>query len=246
MAFVEETPLEDGLTAARQERNQLDAETTAFEEFSDRVATITPHQTPSTGTAGLIHAPTGDADATKYDAIWTAYRATVLAVDHWADAYGETTVTESLRNEFSPALADTLTADSRPPYSPAVHKRIQTEVETAIRTRTQALECLQTEVQQLRHLRDQLDALIDDVRPVEHGNDSFDQRVQRLATGVQSVEELGQRHQDYVHGRSSHAKDLLTELVYAEVETAYPGLATIARIRRVLDRLELRLWAGLL
>ena len=246
MPLLEETPLGDGLNAVRHERDRLDAEITAFEEFNDRIATVIPQPTPSTPTSGLIHAYTGDDDTSAYNTIWTTYRETVLAVDHWAEAYGETTVTESLQNEFSAGLAETLTADSQPPFAPAVKQRLQTEVHEAIRTRTRALEFLTTEVQQLRHLRDQLDALIDDVRPVEHGDESFDQRIQRLATVSQSLEELGQRHQDYVQGRSSHAEIMLTGMVYAELETAYPGLTTIAQIRRVFDRLELRLWAGIL
>lgn len=188
MPLLEETPLSDGLTSAQQERNRISAEVTAFEEFTDRLATVTPQQSPSTPTSGLVHARSGDTDA--YDAIWTAYQDTVLTVEHWTEAYGETTIADSLQNEFSTGLAETLTAESRPPFSPTIQTRLQTEVENATRTRTQALEWLQTEVQQLRYLRDRLDDLIDDVRPVKHGNEPFDHRVQRLAAVSQSLEEF--------------------------------------------------------
>lgn len=42
--------------------------------------------------------------------------------------------------------------------------------------------------------RDRFDAHIDNVRPVEHGDKPFDQRVQRLATAFQSVKERAQTH----------------------------------------------------
>lgn len=48
---------------------------------------------------------------------------TTLAVEQWAEAYREATVTDSIRDEFSPAVAEVVTRDSRPAFSPQIQPR---------------------------------------------------------------------------------------------------------------------------
>lgn len=245
MEFFADTPLPAALTALHDEQDRLDAEIAAFKAFAERVADVRPDPAPSPGTSGTRSPAHASERPPPYETIRTAYEETVLAVDHWEALYAETSVAESVAEEFSPALADCLTGQSPPPFSATVQTQLQTAITESIQTRTQTRDYLERESDRLRQLQTQLDALLDKVAPVERGAESFDQRVQRLTTGGNALEDLAHTHQEYVQSRSADADTVVTGLIYSDLEMSYPGLATLAVVRRVLDRLELRLWAGL-
>ena len=246
MTLLQDTPVSEGIAAVKREQDRLKEEITAFEDFHDQVADIAPEQSSSPPTtAPLSQVQRSSQRNSSLETIRTAYQDTVLAVDHWEDAYHETTATESLSNEVSPELAERLTAEHSSQLSPLIKNRLLTEVKVSIESRTEALAQLNAEANRLRNLRDQLDALLRDVRPVEYGKDSFDDRVQRLTAGFASLEELAETYQIALQKRTCDAEEMMVGMVYEDLPTRYPGLATLGYIRHLLERVELRLWAGL-
>ena len=246
MTLLENTPISEGLAAVKREQDRLKEEITAFDDFHNRVADIAPDKGSSpSATAPLSQVQRGSQRSSSLETIRTAYQDTVLAVDHWTDAYHETTVTESLSNEVSPELAELLTVDQSSSLSPLVKNRLLAEIKISIELRKESLAQLNDEANRLRNLRDQLDALLRDVRPVEYGNDTFDDRVQRLTAGFESLEELAKTYQIALQKRNSDAEEMMVGMVYEDLPAQYPGLATLGHVRHLLERVELRLWAGL-
>ena len=245
MTLLQDTPVSKGIAAVKREQDRLKEEISAFKAFHDQVADIGLEQASSPPSTPLTQVQRGSQRRSSIEKIHTVYRDTVLAVNHWEDTYHETTVTESLSNEVSPELAELLTADQASQLSPLIKNRLLTEIEYSIESRKESLARLNEEASKLRDLRDRLDALLREVRPVERGNDPFDDRVQRLESGFASLEELAEAYQEALQKRRRDTEELMRGLVYEELPTQYPGLATLAHIRYLLERIELRLWAGL-
>lgn len=252
MTIIEDTPLPAGQAAVTGEQQRLRAEVAAFREFAERLSDIEPQRSqPQISTSGALASLSTSqlmsADQpTAFDAVYTAYRETVFDVDHWQTAYDEDTVEESLANEFSSDLAAPLTNPSGATFSPMFRDRLIAEATQAATTRSETLTALNTEAAHLDTLMNDLEWIVEQLRSVEHDDDSFAQRVQGLERTRQSLEEHARTHQEYLHDRQTVSDSIFTELVYTELETAHPGLSALATIRSILDRLELLLWAGLI
>lgn len=252
MIIIEETPLPAGQAAVACEQQRLRAEVAAFRGFAERLSDIEPQppqqQISTSGALASLSTsrPMSADQPTAFNTVYTAYRETVFDVDHWQTAYEEDTVEESLANEFSSDLADALTNPSGTTFSPMVRDRLIAEATQAATTRSGTLAVLDTETAHLDTLTVDLERIVEQLRSVQHDDDSFAQRVQGLERARQSLEELARTHQEYLHDRQKDSDSVFTGLVYAELETVYPGLSALATIRAILDRLELRLWAGLI
>ena len=233
MVIIEDTPLPAGQAAVACEQQRLRAEVAAFQEFAERLSDIEPQrsqrQISTSGTFASLstNRPTSADQPTAFNTVHTAYRETVLDVDHWQTAYAEATVEESLVNEFSSDLADALTNTSGTTFSPMLRNRLIAEATQAATTRSEVLAVLDTEAAQLDTLTDDLEQIVEQLRSVEHDDDSFAQRVQGLERACQSLEELAQTHQEYLHKQQTDSNSVFTELVYAELETVYPGLSAL-------------------
>lgn len=156
------------MTALQDEQDRLDTEIAAFEAFAERVAELRPDPAPAPETPGTLspaHAPAGA--SISYETICTAYEETVLAVDHWETMYAETSLAESVAEEFSQALADCLTSQSPPPFLATIQTQLQTAITESIHARTRTRDYLTQEEDRLRQLQAQLDDLLDKVAPVE-------------------------------------------------------------------------------
>lgn len=90
-----------------------------------------------------------------------------------------------------------------------------------------------------------LEDIGDELATIERSHYSFPDRSDRLASIKRQLEELIQKHQSYLHQRRTSNDDFFSAFMYEDLETDYPGLATLATAREVYDRIELRHWAGL-
>lgn len=248
MMIIDDTPLPAGQAAVACEQQRLRAEVAAFREFAERLSDIEPQRPQrQISTGGVLASvstskPMSADQPTAFNAVYTAYRETVFDVDHWQTAYDEDTVEESLANEFSSDLADVLMNPSGTTFSPMFRDRLIAEATQAATTRRETLAALDTEAAHLDTLMNDLERIIEQLRSVEHDDDSFAQRIQELERARQSLEKLARAHQEYLHDRQIDSDSVFTELVYTELETEYPGLSALATTRAILDRLELRLW----
>jgi hypothetical protein len=73
---------------------------------------------------------------------------------------------------------------------------------------------------------------------------TIDECNDRLTSIQQQLDELTHDQQSYLRQRKRSNEKLFTTYVYLDLDAEYPGLAAIATARRLVDRIELRHWAG--
>lgn len=133
--LVDRTSLPTAQRLLADENSQLQAEIKGFEEFFDRLHKISPQPYRADGgtlkNSFQIRPPPSH---TPQKTVQTAYRETVLGVDHWKDAYGEETPLESMAREFGVDVAAGLTGGSAT-WSPLLWKQLRNASEAAVKTR---------------------------------------------------------------------------------------------------------------
>jgi hypothetical protein len=242
--LIERTSLPDAQRYLTEEESYLQAEIDAFENFLDRLAKIPPHPYQTDG--GLLHDTVqsqSPASHTFQGAVETAYRETILAVEHWEDAYGEKTALESITNEFGADVTAGLTGGSAT-WSHLLWNELQSASEAAIETRKQTLPILAAERKQLDTLRGSLAEIGDELAAIERSEYFFAERSDRLTTIQEHLDKLTHDQQVYLRQRKPSDENLFSSIVYPDLDTDYPGLAALATARQLLDQIELRHWAG--
>ncbi|MFC4551294.1 MULTISPECIES: DUF7260 family protein [Halorussus] len=246
----DETPLGPALEATERELEWLDEEVEAFEAFLDSVETIRTRAGDADGTSRPSSLPAAgqefSADPAPFEAVRDAFEETVFAVDHWESAYSERTVPEAMESEFSAELAEVLRRPRGTEFSPFVANKLRAEVEEAVHDRTRSRDFVAEEATHLRTLAAELGEVLELVRFVVDGDGSFEDRRAAVETAYETLEELAETHQAYLAGCEDAAERLLTGMVYADLETEYPGLSAVASVRRTVDRANGHFWAGLL
>ena len=242
--LLNRTSLPGAQQLVSNEESQVQAEIDAFEDFLDRLEEIPPHpyQTDDGSLYGTVQSPS-DTSHTFSSAVQDAYRETVLAVDHWKEEYGEKTTLESIKNEFKPEVAAGLAGGSAM-WSQPLWNQLKSSSEEAIETRQRSYSAITEEQQQLKNLDSSLTDIGEELAAIERREFTFNECSDRLTSIQQQLDELTHEQQSYLHQRKRLNPELFTTYVYANLDTKYPGLAAIATIRQLLDRIELRHWAG--
>ncbi|WP_435158174.1 DUF7260 family protein [Haladaptatus sp. DFWS20] len=243
--LIDHTLLPRAERLTNKEESQCQAEIDAFENFLDRLSEIPPHpyQTDGGSLQGSVQTRPQSVH-TFPGAVQTAYRETVLSVDHWKDEYGEETVLESIEDEFGPEVAAGLAGGSAT-WSQLLWNQLQTASETAIETRQRSLMLITEEQKQLEELRSSLAEIGDELAAIERCEYPFAERSDRLAAIQQQLDELTARWQTYLHQRKRSNDKLFSYYIYTDLDTNFPGLAALATSQEILDRITLRHWAGL-
>ncbi|SIR73544.1 hypothetical protein SAMN05421858_3512 [Haladaptatus litoreus] len=243
--LVDRTVLPSAQSHLAEEESKLQLEISALEDFLNRLNEI-PEQ-PYRADGGTLtdtfrtqESPTHS----PHEAVKTAYQETVLAVDHWEDAYNEETALESIENEFGPDVATGLEGGPTT-WSPLLWNQLHTASEEAIETRQQTLEVLMAEQQQFKELQCSLDEIGDELALIERGHYTFDDRSNRLQIIRDQLEQVTLNQQSYLRQRETMDGRKFLSMIYAKLETDYPGLLALTTARQIFDRIELRHWAGL-
>ena len=242
--LIDRTSLSSAQQFISNEESQVQAEIDAFKSFLDQLEEISPHPYRTDG--GALHGTVQSRSPTSHtfsSAVQKAYRETVLAVNHWEDEYGENTVLESIANEFSPEVAAGLAGGSEM-WSQPLWDQLKSASEEAIETRQQAYSLISEEGQQLKKLHRSLTDVGEELATIERREFAFDECNDRLTSIQRQLDEVTHDQQSYLHQRKQSNEELFTTYVYADLDTEYPGLAALATARQLLDRIELRHWAG--
>ena len=242
--LIDRTSLSSAQQRISNEESQVQAEIDAFKSFLDQLEEISPHPYRTDGGAlhGTVHSRS-HSSCTFPNAVQEAYRETVLAVDHWEDEYGEKTTLESINNEFGPEVVTGLAGGSEM-WSQPLWDQLKSASEKAIETRQQAYSLITEEGQQLKKLHRSLTEVGEELTAIERREFAFDECTDRLTSIQQQLDELTYDQQSYLCQRKQSNEELFTTYVYANLDTEYPGLAALATARQLLDRIELRHWAG--
>lgn len=241
--------LADARALARTEKRRLSAEAAAFERFVRRVRTLgfagaQSDPQPRQPTAIRVTAVTGEPACSRE--IRAAYRQTILAVPHWQEAYGESTVSESLSAEFSADLVElVLTPETRRGPSELQTRLIEeSRCSIGVRERTRAR--VHEEIEELKRLDRALNPVLERVDAVRNGRGTAAHRRAQARSARVRIERLLETHQSYLHEQPRGRYEPLVTSLYADLDVKrYPGLAAIAGAFGRLQRAELGLWTGL-
>lgn len=242
--LIDGTPLPQAHRCVVSEASGIQAEIDAFEDFFDRLGEIRPQQYRADGGTRTAFTSQTRSSSSSQEAVQAAYRETVLAVEHWKDAYGEETALESIANEFGADVATGLTGGSAT-WSSLLWNQLRSASEEAITTRQETIQVLERERQQLEDLQNSLDEIGDELARIERNRYPFTDRSSRLTEIHQQLEQLADEQQAYLCRRETSNEDLFPSLVYRDLDTNYPGLTSIATARETYDRIELHHWAGM-
>lgn len=150
------TYLPDARDRVAVERARTRAERDAFEAFAERVERLDASRpTAAAATTADRTLVRGD-DAASTDDVRTAYRETVMAVDHYAEEYDEPLPT-NVEVEFGPDVAAAVTEDQ--PLSPHVQHAVLEGSKQAMHERETHVEILDDEDGMLSDAEDTLDAV---------------------------------------------------------------------------------------
>ncbi len=228
--------------ALRGERRRILAEARAFEAFLDAVDDV-PVTRSSTTSGGQYFVGGSDADRSGAVAVRRAYADTVMGVSHYADDYDDT-YSESIAAEFGPDVASALLAG---PFTALCKRAVRAAASDARARRTQFLATLEDERQSLavaeRTLR-QVSTGLESLAASSSSRGPFENldavrstlvTMERRCKSVAADRQVAiQEHALTGSWRvdTSHVQEYL----YADIESTYPVLATVADILLRIER----------
>jgi len=220
------SPIEAAERRVDRESAEVAAERDAYEQFSDRVAgiaTVTTPQSQLTPTPRLYV----DAHPPAAEQLRSAFRATVMSVDHYDDVYDES-LPEYVAAELSDDIATVFADDLMTPFMEPAKTTLTTAIQRAINGREQFLDVLDQERASLKATHCTLADLLNE----QDGPQVPNWYRPEFET---TLEELADQRQETLHDRPAIARtdghDLCTYL-YQDQAWTYPVLTALARFRR--------------
>lgn len=215
--------IQTAISVVDQERTSLSTECQAFDDFREAIRLVTPDPTSKTGQSET---------ATE---IAEAYRETVMATNDYEAIHGNT-LSKSLENEFSPAIADSLL--SKDPITQRHKRKLLVATTESIRTREQfqskllderdalesfesSLTVVHSEIEKLPTgpLQQMEDLLIvwDEYNRIKHICEKIlEKRQYQIQNPSNNIQISGNRH-------------ILNEYLYSDINTVYPVLSTLGK-----------------
>ena len=237
---------ESALSTLVEERARTDAEKRAFASFRTRVADVECER--SVGRDSEMMCPTTDGGtvfrtvnrkqscAPLIDTVVTAYRETVMAVDHYDEEFDET-LCESLAEELTDDIAVALTCGDE--FSPALQRTVCKAAETARQDRSSFLTELATENESLTCARDRLQDIASTYEsltadhPMTLTVPELSDRYAALRNLLERCEDLATARQvtlQECRPRHEHDDVSLQSYLYQSLSTNYPVLADCATL----------------
>lgn len=221
-------PLATAESVLDQEYEEVDAERRAFEEFRGRVAGIETITTESAVPA--TRAPLTEHRSRAPERVRSAYRETVMDVDHYEQMYGESLV-ENVAAELSNDIAAGLGRDAHLQFTPLFKRTLLTAVDSAIDQRETFCTILAGERESLSRSRDGLLAILDELDgthvPATNGTHFTD-----------ALDEIASQRQETFAGQTASPRtnghDLCAYL-YENCDWTYPVLTAVTRLRGAVN-----------
>ena len=240
--------------AIRAEYEAIVAEQDALSAFTSRVkqlATAGPTSTLDGGGVGVVGAANGQSRGMEQ--IRTAYRETVMDVEHFEHDYGES-LPVNLANEFGDGVAGAVVANDA--LSPQVKRAVIASAEESRTRRERYLDTLDTERERLAEAGEMLEdaadrcATVDGDRLRRRSFDDLQERFERLEEGRESLEAALSRRQEQIRegvtfGWQRRDSESVYRYLYSELDVTYPVLADGTRVLGRMDDVESRLTTAL-
>lgn len=216
-------PLSTGKSIAARERDEVDAEREAFEQFAAAIAevpTISP-TAPGRPMGNMI----SEAPTQKSDDLRAAYRETVMSVPHYDDVYDET-IEENLVAEFGPEFAELFEPAGGPSFTDHHKETLIAAAEQNAEERADFCNTLDSEIDSLRSMHRGLTTLLDELDTnIVPGwyQRQFEDQLEGILHDRQSI--LGSRSSITYIDRHN-----LCAYLYDDEFWTYPGLTAVARL----------------
>lgn len=222
------SPVATAERRVNDEHSELIAERHGYERFKDRLRGIeTVTQTESR--AGPSTRTYVASQSRPIECIRSAFRETVMSVDHFEEVYGES-LDEHVATELSPEVTALLENPQATTFTEQAKTVLLTAVQRAINERHLFIEILEWEQESLTESRRTLTDLLaeqDGPRVPEWYRSEFET----------TLDELAARRQETLQERPTTARmnghDLCTYL-YQREDWTYPVLTALARFRRTV------------
>lgn len=252
LLFTPRANVRGALSAVRAECESVAAERNALARFADRLEELPTTQLRGTtvrgagmGVASTSSRPTSDGMA----AVEEAYRETVMAVDHYEQDYDEPFVTH-LAAEFGEEIAGAIVANDQ--LTPQVKSALLTNAREGRRQRTQYLDAMEREREQLREANQQLARVADCCesldgdrlrrRPFEDLQGRLEQLYAERDRLTESLEERQNRlHGGITFGWDRRDAESVYRYLYADLDVTYPVLADGTNLLERMKDVETRL-----
>jgi hypothetical protein len=225
-------PVRTARQRVETERAEVAAERRAVGAFRDRVASLSTvartgtDRRPGTGTVTVG----ANAPGTDLSAVRTAYRETVMAVDHYESVYGDD-LPESLAAEFGPELAVAVGDGAGGRLSPQLRSALVAAAEESRDDRAAFLDTLDGEAASLEAAGDAFAELLDRAGEAPDGRTADETALDRVESVVAGRQERLNRTPAL---RRTDGHDLCSYL-YEGADWTYPVLVGAARLRATLD-----------
>jgi hypothetical protein len=217
-------PLSTAEAVVEAEYAEVEAERQAFERFSDRLASI---ETVSTGRGGPGQPQTVvETSSRPVEGLRSAFRETVMSVDHYEEAYGEPLVAHAA-GELSADVAAGFRRESAAPFTEFYKTTLSRTVESAIEGRARFCDLLDAERSALETGRETLVDLLDDA-----GGPGDPTRLRGEFEGT--LDDLAQSRQSLIQRRDPTSRTDghdICEYLYRDAEWTYPVLTAVTRFR---------------
>ncbi|WP_436930898.1 DUF7260 family protein [Halosimplex halobium] len=213
-------PLSTAEELVGAERAEVEAERQAYVRFADRVGGI---DTVSRQPAGVNRTrQLTDSPPRRVERLRSAFRETVMSVDHYDEVYGESLV-EHAAAELSADVATGFRREGGTQFTEFYRSTLVSAVEEAVGWRERLVDQLDEELASLDRSRDAVEDLLDRWEgpgPAEGVESDLDDLAERRQNLVQ--------RRDPLSGTDGHE---LCQYVYADAEWTYPVLTAVARVR---------------
>lgn len=230
-------PIDAARTALHRERRQVLDETSALEEFSDRISELSVNRPTSPREFPLTERQTATLRAVR-----TAYEETVMAVPHYDREYGEPLAVH-MAGEVGAEIAAAVTRGTQ--LHPPLKRTLLETTSEAINARVQLLALMDEEEEQLDGTER---TVVDIIRRID---DVLDQPIDRMEFNALRLtrerllelrtecDELVEDRQAFLERQRRLLPDPMTglaEYLYQGCESTFPLLTVFARLAAVLDR----------
>jgi len=226
------TPVSTAEGLVETERAEIAAERRAYEEFKTRVAgidTASAPRVPSSPSQPSSRPGAVERRPQWVERIRSAFRETVMGVDHYDEVYGEP-LDQHVAAELSAEVAATLQQETDAPFIEPYKRALTAAASDAVDRREAFVDALEAEQESLERGHAVLEEIIETC-------DGASVPSRHRAEFEDRLDDLAQTRQETVHRRTAPTRadthDLCAYL-YGDCDWTYPVLTAVARFRRVV------------
>lgn len=241
-----DTYVEQARTRARSEREAIDEKLRSYETFIRRGQKLQPDRTPSsmagiTTASGATHLSADASDSDGCRAVRTIFAETIRP-HSVADVGGTEPLLETIREEFTDAIAVALTPTTAASFTPELKGVVLAEARSRRSEATALRNALDREDEHLDEAAETVADIIDWIVDANEspltdlGFDALQRRHETLAGHRDRCEEVARDRQEFLQKTTNNGTDAgvrhrsLVPYLYQDFPVDHPVLATVATL----------------